>query len=148
MLFRYDLLYGYNRYLPDVYKLIPAENLLVVDYTIYRSEPARVHAALLRFLGLDVIPLPQHAINPSFAVRPNAIHRLVARLLRRCIGIRRKLGLIKGRYPLLDRIIGGKPMPAMAEASPCDAEVKDFFKHAYIAMDEAFQQHGIEKYLD
>ena len=94
------------------------------------------------------MPIPQHAINPSFTVTPNALQRFIAQLLRKCVGIRRKLGLIKGRYPRLDRLLGGKRIPAKTAASPCDEEVRQFFKNAYAAMDDAFRSHGIEKYLD
>ena len=65
MLFRYDLLYSYDRYLPHVYELIPPERLLIIDYAVYRSNrpkytrpsSASSRSRPCRFRNMRSIPL-------------------------------------------------------------------------------------------
>jgi hypothetical protein len=82
MLFRYDLLYGYERYLDTIYQLISPEKLLIIDYARFHAEPATVHRAILNFLQVTLQKLPISAVNASYTVNPNALQRWIAYKLR------------------------------------------------------------------
>lgn len=147
-LFRYDLLYQYEKYLCYLLETIPKYNLLIIEYNLFRTKPSYVQQSVQIFLGINQCRLPNVIINESYKVSASKFRQLIARLLRATKQWRNKIGLIKGKYPVLDILLGGRKLPVKICATDCDHAVSLFFENTKVAMNTAFDSHGCSNYLD
>lgn len=148
IVFRYDLLYSYERYLEMIAEVVPTGRLLVIDYERFRDAPRTVHRSVFRFLDLEPVELPLIRTNPSYTVDPNRLQTILGHVLRATATQRRTLGLTHGRFPWLDRLLEGKRTSVDRGSTRCDERVREFFAPASRAMHEAFSRHGIESFLE
>lgn len=144
-LFRYDLIYRYELYLPFLDRIIDPANILFINYDVYRENPALVHDSVFRFLKLNPVPIPSITANPSYVVVPNQLHKLAWRIARKTLPLRRSVGLtgttilsIKNR--LSPSKIWAKPQPGYK-----DEEIREFFKNAYTAMDKVCLRYAFNR---
>lgn len=108
-LFRYDLLYSYQLYLPALMEYIEPENLFIERYEIYRQNPQDFYRLLEQFLGLKIDTLNKNKIiNTSEIVSPSVFHKFVASMGAETHEIRNKLGLTGRKIQWLKRITAAK----------------------------------------
>lgn len=147
MLFRYDLLYSYERYLPFLNRLIPPDRIRYVDYDVFRREPTRIHRGLLKFLEVEVVSLPTINVNLSYRVEPTRAGQMINDLIRSTAPIRRRLGLagkkLRWLLPLLTST--EKRTPLQVGAHGCDEEIKTFFLQSSAAAAEVCGRHEMNR---
>lgn len=76
-LFRYDLLYAYQRYLPDLFELIESDNLFIGNYKKMVESPDSFYDDILKFLSVKSLPINNNKENPSFAIAPSITLRFM-----------------------------------------------------------------------
>ncbi len=140
-LFRYDLLFDYERYVPAIVDLVGAERLHILRYEALRDEPVAELRAIAQFLGLawPEPPVPGR-VNESYVVRPSLRDRLVCTIANLSIGPAARLGYsgkdiqkVKRRWLQRD-----PPRSAIVPDKPtrCDDEVRAFFRRTYAFLQE------------
>lgn len=81
-IFRYDLLYSYENYIPDLVKLIPQEQLNISFYQDLKIKHNDFYAKIFKFLGLENYPVSNRVVNSSEIVRSDPITRSLLKLSR------------------------------------------------------------------
>ena len=136
ILFRYDLLYSYELWLPGLTALL-GDRLLVLRYEDYARDPAAVHHSVFAFLGLptDFVPTLEQR-NRSEVIATNALSRLASGLANRLYRFRRLLGPIwRAAAPLKRRVLRHKQLERSSDAE-ADAQVRIAFSSTYAFLEE------------
>ena len=68
-LFRYDLLYSYEKYIPYLLLKIQPENLFIGCYDEYKNDPILFFKSLFKFLGIKAIQVDNSIYNESYIVK-------------------------------------------------------------------------------
>jgi hypothetical protein len=131
ILFRYDLLYSYELYLPTLIDLL-GPRLLIVRYEDYAQNPESTHRRISAFLSVasnfDFTPETR---NASEIVDNNFLTRSVYWLANKLFPLRRMLGPFWNlTEPLKKRIIKKKIKPQHHDPLG-DARVRDAFSSTY-----------------
>ncbi len=93
-LFRYDLLYSYELYIPMLKQLISADNLLLIDYRLYKNDPDCFYKHTFDFLQIEGISKPLNKIvNPSIPKVNNILSLSIEKLVIKTSGLRKLIGL-------------------------------------------------------
>jgi hypothetical protein len=138
-LFRYDLIYRYELYLPFLNDLIPPENRLFIRYETYRGQPETVHAHVMDFLQLEHAEIAKTEANPSYVIQPTAKDKLVAMVSKRTRTLRNKLGIDRSQLKFLDPFLLPQKLKTTYDTSR-DDEVKNFFADSYAAIEATFDR--------
>ena len=136
-LFRYDLLYSYQNFVPDVQEALGGD-LLIISYEKYLANPKPIHTQILRFLELDEENLPSIVINESYIAKRNIFSMYLNKLKENSIGIRRIMGLTGGKFTALEKIISrieGRAKPNRILSKSFENELKIFFEPSYKLID-------------
>lgn len=146
-LFRYDLLYSYELYLPFIRRLIKKENIIIIDYSAYRRSTRLVHQAILDFLDLEEADLPLDNINSSFVVDRNVLSIGVEFVARSSLRFRRKFGLTGDSITFLKKAkeIFIRKSPVQATASRLDQEIIEFFSASYKEKSDACDRYLVNE---
>ena len=80
-LFRYDLLFSYEKYLPFIISTIPANNLLVVDYSLFKNRPDDFYKKILIYLDVNTTKIENNILNESVVVQNKLHKRLIFRFI-------------------------------------------------------------------
>lgn len=140
ILFRYDVLYHYERVVPKIADLVGRDNLLILRYEDYREVPDKFFGFVLDWLGLPVIDEVDagRIVNPSAAVASGAWNRFLEAAIARSGRIRRSLGLSGQRVRSFKRLVGAaKTKKAVPVSSACDEAVKAEFEPTYRFLENA-----------
>lgn len=136
ILFRYDLLYSYELWLPGLTALL-GERLLVLRYEDYAREPKAVHHSVFAFLGLPpdfVATLEQR--NRSEVIETNTLSRFAYGLANRLYRFRRILGPVwRAAAPLKRQVLRHKPLVRKTDPE-ADARVRAAFSSTYAFLEE------------
>jgi hypothetical protein len=126
-LFRYDLLYAYERYLPRLREKL-GDRLFIGFYDTFKADPDRFYKELFEFLDLKYVPVENRKINESRIVRTNAFLRMMETVQARTLPLRKRLGLtgLSALKRTLLRYFETAPM----RTEP-DEEVYAYFKPTY-----------------
>lgn len=146
-LFRYDLLYSYNLYLPYIEKLIQRENLIVIDYSVYRSLTKLVHQEILNFLDLNKVDLPISNANTSYAVDRNIVSSAIDFAARSSFHFRSKLGLTGDNLTFLRNLQNFfiRKKAVKQTASDLDREINEFFLLSCKAKADVCEKYSVNK---
>lgn len=136
-LFRYDLLYSYQYYLPELMALIRRENLFVERYEFYKHKPHEFYYNLSRFLNLTTnIVFDSSVVNPSVIVRPNSAQKLIAKVGERSHTIRNKLGWTGDRVNWFKKLSLGKSFEPRKIEHDDLCHIREKFKSTYDYMED------------
>ena len=91
-LFRYDLLYSYELYLPYAIELL-GENLFIGFYDEYLLNPKSFFGKLSRFLDVDFSKLENKKYNVAHPAHPNYLVFLLSKFASYTLAFRKKLGI-------------------------------------------------------
>jgi len=146
-IFRYDLLYSYEKYIPFINKLINRDNLIVIDYSVYRNNPKSVHQSILEFLDVDVVDLPLSENNLSYVAEPCLTNKIINWSVRSSFGFRSKLHLIGDNVSFLKKLAESliRKKTVKKQASVLDAEIQKYFTLSYVAMQETCAQYSVNQ---
>lgn len=76
-LFRYDLLYRYELYLPQIQRLVSRENLLFIDYNNIKNNITKVHQEIFSFLKISNYNLPLKVLNKKKGFKNTLSNRII-----------------------------------------------------------------------
>jgi hypothetical protein len=146
-LFRYDLLYSYEKYIHYIDGLINKNNIIYIDYAVYRENPRRIHSAILNWLNIEQIELPLRNLNESFIVEQRIINKIIEKIIKITYSIRKKINLTEHSKKILKNFVNSLLHKKIVkqEVSLYDEEIRYFFKASYQAMDEACSRYDFNK---
>jgi len=133
-LFRYDLLFRYEIYIPYIKKLINQKNILYIDYSTFKSNPAFTLDSIFNFLKLKTYKLPLYNLNNEKGLKNNLYNRLINFLFEKASKSILKNLINKKFRKLIKTIIN---FLLVSNKNPntsmfMDNEIKNFFKESYI----------------
>ena len=79
-LYRYDLMYSYEKYVPNLFKVIKLTNILIINYKTFKDNPNKVHKKILRFLKLPQTKLPTNYENYDGPIQDNYINFAILKI--------------------------------------------------------------------
>ena len=142
-LFRYDLLYSYNKYLPFIRDLINQNNILYINYDDFKKDPHLIYSKIFEFLNVTPVETKTNVVNPSNVViinRKNLVIHGVRSVLSQCS---RGLGLsgsaVSRKVSSYLRFDVAKPR---GKATDIDQAVRKYFGESYEAMEEVLKENS------
>ena len=127
-LFRYDLLYSYQDYVPYLQKRL-AKNLFIGFYDEYKNNPEQFFQKLFHFLEIENMEIENKNVNKSMILRKSFLLNLLNRFAKNTVQIRKKLGLL-GILNIQKNLISKYKQPINKEVK-AKQKVYDFFKPTY-----------------
>jgi hypothetical protein len=100
-LFRYDLLYSYEKYIPTLIEMITKENLLIIFYEDFVDDYEGVYSSIFNFLEIETVQVENELKNQRSIVRKSKLLRALETISQKTFFIRNKFGIKLG---LLRRI--------------------------------------------
>ena len=138
-LFRYDLLYRYELYLPQIQSLVSRENLLFIDFNKIKSDIAKVHQEIFSFLKISNYSLPLKIFNKKKGFKNTLSNKIIFFLINNCPRILKQNFFIKKNIKLfkffLNFLIQKK---SIKKNEIKDAKIKLFFEKSYETMFKIF----------
>jgi hypothetical protein len=104
-LFRYDLLYSYEKYLPYLIGAVKTENLFIGFYEEYKSNPDLFFKLIFKFLDVEPLKLENKIHNESYIVKKSSILAFLNSISKFTYSIREKIGLTGGRLSFIKNFI-------------------------------------------
>ena len=138
-LFRYDLLYSYQLYLPFIRKNIKKEHILIINYESFKINYKKVISSILNFLNVSKIDLPNLKKNPSGISEFSKKNILIFNTRKFLQKVSKKLNL-SNTY-LTNKIASSKLLSyeltkKNIKVLKLESEIKDYFKPSYKAIEE------------
>lgn len=133
ILFRYDLLYRYELYLPQLTQAL-GDRLLVTSFEAFRADPAAFYSEIFDFLGVEHVSPPDIHLNDSRVVQRTRAARLLYGLANATMGLRRRIAP-RARVPawLRSRLLPQQELKMIANPEK-DAEIRAFFASSYACL--------------
>lgn len=104
-LFRYDLLYSYELYLPYIIDLIDKENLFIGFYEDFTKTPDKLYIKLFEFLNIDLIKIDNKKLNESRTIKKSKILEYIDIVSKKTFIIRNTVGITGGKISSLKKWI-------------------------------------------
>lgn len=109
ILFRYDLLYSYEKYIPMLIDLIPEGNLHLERYSDFRDNPKVTYSKIFKFLGVDINVVPKNkVVNPSIHVESTFVSRCMSILANKTLKFRKVISLNGDKVSFFRKLKAGK----------------------------------------
>ncbi len=133
MLFRYDLLYSYERFLPKILEIVPRENIFIGFYEDFKENSCDFYKKLFRFLGLgEDFFIDNKIVNPSLVINRGAMLRffcVCSVLAKKTFAVRERIGFSgKGILEKMTKKYKKEPPRISKEL---DEEITCFFCDTY-----------------
>ena len=126
-LFRYDLLYSYELYLPYIIKTIKKENLFIGFYDEFIGEPDELYSKIFKFLNLENIDINNKQINKPKIIKKSKFLEYIELLSTKSFTMRSKLGLNGKKITLLKKFIFSFYIMNDIKKEIANQKVYDFF---------------------
>jgi len=126
-LFRYDLLYSYEKYLPYLQKKL-GDKLFIGFYDEYKEKPDQFFEKLFDFLEIEKIQIKSKKINESLVVQDSMVLDILESFQTYTLPLRKKIGL-SGLKSLKTKVL--KLYQKKNGKVNVDAKVYDFFQPTY-----------------
>jgi len=135
-LFRYDLLYSYEKYLPFLIHRIEKNNLFVGFYDDFIKTPELFYGSIFNFLNIDNMQIDNKKLNNSSIIKKSKFLEFIDFLSRKSFLIRDKFGLTGGKINLIKKFIFNLYTSDNIQKQQVDNRVYDFFENTnkYINM--------------
>jgi len=127
-LFRYDLLYSYENYLPQLIDTL-GDRLFIGFYEDYKNEPKKFFEQIFDFLDIPYIEIENKKHNSSKIVSQNIFLKSLKLIANKTFTIRQYLGLT-GKINLEKNIVS-KFKKETKKDIVIDKKVYDFFEPTY-----------------
>jgi len=131
-LFRYDLLYSYEKYLPYLIDKL-GDRLFIGFYDEYKNKPDEFFTKLFDFLELEQIKIESKKINESLVIKKSLFLNIIEYILKHSLFIRKKLGLT-GFKNIKKRLLNLYKIDK--KNFEVKQEVYDYFKPTYEYMEQ------------
>lgn len=135
-LFRYDLLYSYELYLPKIIKLTDDKNLLICSYKQLRGNKGLFYKKIMDFLELENIDLNSQNVNPSFVKKNSLRHRVADMIIKKISHFGKKIRFSSNSKTIIKKILYGSKSFNIKVSSSCDADIKKSFESTYKYLNE------------
>ncbi len=131
-LFRYDLLYSYEKYIPMLKTNINDENLFIGFYSDYQKNTELFFKNLFSFLDIENQIIINNKLNDSFILKESNFLFLLSYISKKTLLIRKKIGLSGNKKisQFRERIYSLYTIKKQIKDNDLSL-VKDFFKHTY-----------------
>ena len=125
-LFRYDLLFSYEKYLPYIINTVPEKNLRIVGYSFYKNSPNNFYKKIFDFLDIDMITIKNNTVNDSGIVQNKLYKKFIFKL---AYFFRTKLKFVKfsKKFKMKVKSILFSPSLSSSLDSSVDEKVIEFF---------------------
>ena len=141
-LFRYDLLYSYEKYLPYIGDLIEKENIIYINYGDFKETPSSVHLRVFRFLGIRPFQVESVIVNPSDVIGLSLKNKLVFKVRRYLACLSKNLGLSGSALSRnISALLKYEIMKMNTTTNELDDEVLEYFKDSILAMESVLNHH-------
>jgi len=134
-LFRYDLLYAYELYLPYLQERL-GNNLFIGFYDEYKNDSEDLFQKLFDFLEIHNIKIENKKINKSAIIKKSIYLDMLHVIAKRTLSVRKKLGLL-GIINIQKNIVSKYKQPLDKDIQ-IDSKIYDFFKPTYDYMDKLY----------
>ena len=142
-LFRYDLLYSYEKYIPFISKLVDKKNIIYISYDDFLKAPATVYDRICHFLGILPFRVESIIVNPSDVIKLDLKNKFIFILRRYLSYLSRNLGLSGASIAKIASALLRYDRVAMITTdSHLDEEILEYFKDSIIAMNNALNHHS------
>jgi len=131
-LFRYDLLYSYENYIPKLKERL-GDNLFIGFYDEYKNNSDLFFKKLFKFLEIENIQIENKRINKSAIVKKSILLDFLHFMAKKTMPIRKKLGLL-GILDIQKNIVSMYKEP-VDKTIKADKKVYDFFQSTYEYME-------------
>lgn len=131
-LFRYDLLYSYENYLPNIISLIRKNNLYIASYSELIEKPNEFYKNIFDFLNIkkDIV-IDNKKENISFQIKDSFKTRLFGYFSLKTRNFRSILGLEGKRAQYIKKIVLGRHTTSPKISQESDEDIKSFFQKTY-----------------
>jgi hypothetical protein len=137
ILFRYDLLYSYEQWLPAILQLIPRSQLMFERYERFRESPEDVFKQIFEFIDVEPHSIPEPKIvNPSFHAKPTWVASALGNIARRTYHMRKALRLQGDSVAAIRRLTRTSETPRPYERPLCEDEVRAYFQGTYTYLEQ------------
>jgi len=126
-LFRYDLLFSYELYLPYIIEKIKRENLFIGFYDDFVKRPEEFYNRLFHFLNVGTVAIQNKQINKSTIVKKSKLLEYMILLSNATFTIRNKIGLTGEKIHFIKKFIFSFFVVTTAKKQVADKKVHDFF---------------------
>ena len=131
-LFRYDLLYKYELYIPKILGMVSSENIYIDRHERFKNDPESVYKDIFSFLDVKFDFLHEtKKVNPSYIGKTTLLSKLAHHLACKSSGLRRSLGLCGKRMEIFKKLIFIKCEVTQYADHHCDHEIRTFFQSTY-----------------
>jgi len=135
-IFRYDLLYAYEKYLPQLIEIIPEGQLLILRYESLVDTPASFYKDIYNFLALpQSVSIVNDSVNPSQPLRKNFYWSGITFLANITRPIRKRLG-ITGLINIRKLVRNDKLDIGDLRIDSIDQEILKEFEQTYAYLEE------------
>jgi len=131
-LFRYDLLYSYENYLPYLREKLK-NKLFIGFYEDYKNKPDKFFEKLFSFLEIEPIKIENKKINESLVIKDSFLLNILEYIIKSTLSIRKLLGLT-GLKDLKKRLLSFYKVEK--NTFEVDKKAKEYFKSTYEYMDK------------
>ncbi|MGE4511692.1 MAG: sulfotransferase, partial [Sulfurimonadaceae bacterium] len=135
-LFRYDLLYSYERYIPYLISTIKPENLFIGFYEEYKNDANDFFKAIFQFLDIKYIELENKIHNESYMIKKSYFIMYLQFISKFTFSLRKKLGLTGNKLSGLKNFIYSFYKTENKSDSYDLSSVKEYFKETYKYIDK------------
>lgn len=145
IVFRYDILYHYERYVYRIKEIVDSDRMFILRYEDYKHHPSEFFSEILSWLGLGKTNQidSSRLLNSGPAVSRSFSNKIIDALGYRTIRFRRRLGLtgkkISGVKKLLELLVIKKKVVI---GNDCDPFLKEEFYETYKFLEEA-EKNGL-----
>lgn len=131
ILFQYDRLYSYERYVPALQGKL-GDKLLILNYEQYRESPAETHRKIFAFLGADrEFACSREERNPSEVAAPTGAARLAYAIANRLLGFRKIGASVYKLLAPLKRLVLRRTKASKQSDPAKDALARKEFEQTY-----------------
>lgn len=134
-LFRYDLLYSYEIYVPKILEFVSSENVYIGSYDKLKNFPESFYKNLFTFLNINNNFLPKlKQLNQSFVIQPSFSANIFYYVAQMTLNLRKSVGLTEKNVSKIKQLVYKYEIINSYPPTRCDADVQNYFKNTYSYM--------------
>jgi len=131
-IFRYDLLYSYENYLPYIIDMVNKKNLFISSYSEFRKNPDEFYKKIFYFLEIkNVEAIDNKVVNKSYRIAPSLKTKAVGFLISSTGRFRRKYKFNGSLATKVKAFLLKANKSAPAVSNDSDEDIKSFFEQTY-----------------
>ena len=104
-LFRYDLIYKYELYLPTLIEMIEKDHLFIGFYDEFKVNPEVFYKKVFKFLGINTVEIENKKINESVILKNSVFLKIINNFATSTVKIRKRIGLSGGKMTRIRKVI-------------------------------------------